>query len=835
MQSIFRRRVFALALAAIVAPVRSDADRPPDAGVEVERATEPGHEETPVEAPRVPTRRESQPRSPRAVVTRGLHRSVQVNVDSLQSNIVGDAANEPSMAIDPTDPDVIVIGWRQFDTVTSDFRQAGYAYSSDGGETWTFPGVLQPGQFRSDPVLAADSSGDFFYYSLSSTTTAEYFVSTDGGVSWTGPIAAPGGDKNWQVIDAEGAANDFIYAIWNSQFTCCAPGTDFTRSTNAAASFGGPYALPQHPKWGTLDVGPDGRLYVVGATLNQSSHLVLRSDNASNGFQIPTFPLAAQFNLGGVTTSGAPPNPGGLAGQVWIAVDRSAGPTSGYVYALGSVDPPGADPLDVHIVRSTNLGQSWSAPVAVNDNAGGGSYEWFGTLSVSPEGRIDVVWNDTRSGPATTSEVYYAYSTDAGVSFSAGLPVSPAYDSTVGWPVQNKMGDYYHMISASTHASLAYAATFNGEQDVYFLRVGDCNANGAHDSVDLAASASADVNANGIPDECEPDCNGNGVPDPVDLAGGTSADCNANAIPDECDVSSGASEDCDGDGVIDDCQVSFDLEPGSQGFTAGAAGDDATTGVWVRVDPVGTEAQPENDHTPSPGTMCFVTGQGTPGGTVGDNDVDGGRTTLLSPVLDLSAAGDPHVGYWRWYSNTAGSSPNADVFTVDVSGNGGLSWVNVETVGPAGPATSGGWSFHEFRVADLVPPTASVRLRFVASDLGAGSIVEAAIDDLVVLDCASCTAPVPGEVDDLLLGRSSPAVADLSWDAEPGADTYNVYRGAQHDASDLACYLSGLGSTAVSDDGALPPAGEALFYVVTAATCAGESPLGSGREAEPCP
>ena len=55
-------------------------------------------------------------------------------------------------------------------------------------------------------------------------------------------------------------------------------------------------------------------------------------------------------------------------------------------------------------------------------------------------------------------------------------------------------------------AHVAYAATFNGEQDVYYLRIGDydCNANGVGDSVDIADGTSPDRNGNGIPDECAP-------------------------------------------------------------------------------------------------------------------------------------------------------------------------------------------------------------------------------------------------------------------------------------------------------------------------------------------
>ncbi|MGD2111385.1 MAG: sialidase family protein, partial [Phycisphaerae bacterium] len=275
---------------------------------------------------------------------RGPFVSVQVNVNAMGNNIIGDAANEPSIAIDPTDPSKIAIGWRQFDTIASDFRQAGVAYSQDDGQTWTFPGVLDPGQFRSDPVLGADADGNFYYYSLSTVTTAEVFKSTDGGATWAAPVNGWGGDKEWMTVDRTSSiGQNNIYAIWNVQFSCCG-NTDFTRSINQGLSFQSPIKVPEPSmKWGTLDVGPDGTLYLAGATLDQSGHVFARSVNAKNTAQTPVFDLVTSISLGGTTSFGNP-NPDGLLGQVNIATDHSAGPSSGNVYVLASVNPPNADP-----------------------------------------------------------------------------------------------------------------------------------------------------------------------------------------------------------------------------------------------------------------------------------------------------------------------------------------------------------------------------------------------------------------------------------------------------------------------------------------------------------
>jgi len=428
------------------------------------------HQELP-DDPYVPVPPSQRVTSPSPQPIRNGHVSVQVNVDPSGANIVGDAANEPSIAVDPTNPSLISIGWRQFDTIASNFRQAGRGYSTDRGQTWTFPGVLDPGVFRSDPVLDFDAQGNFYYDSLTGDFNCYVFRSSDGGATWTPPVYAYGSDKQWLAVDRTGGPGDgHLYQNW-SPFTS----ETFNRSVDGGASFEPPVAIPEEPYWGVDTVAPDGAVYVAGQSSYSSELAVLRSSNAQDPGAVPSFDQTVVVDLGGELIGfGDPsPNPGGLLGQVWIAADHSSGPTRGNIYLLSSVDPPGADPLDVHFSRSTDRGATWSAPVRVNDDApGSNAWQWFGTMSVAPDGRIDVVWNDTRNDPGGfDSEFTYAYSADAGMSWSTNETLSPPFDPHLGWPQQDKLGDYYDMVSDSTGVHIAYAATFNGEQDVYYLHI----------------------------------------------------------------------------------------------------------------------------------------------------------------------------------------------------------------------------------------------------------------------------------------------------------------------------------------------------------------------------
>ena len=124
-------------------------------------------------------------------------------------------------------------------------------------------------------------------------------------------------------------------------------------------------------------------------------------------------------------------------------------------------------------VRSTDGGQTFSAPKRVNDDPiNHNKWHWFGTLAVAPNGRIDSVWLDTRNAANNTdSQLFYSYSTDGGVTWAPNVAVSNSFNPFLGYPNQNKMGDYMTIVSDNTGGDVAYAATFNGEEDVYYVRV----------------------------------------------------------------------------------------------------------------------------------------------------------------------------------------------------------------------------------------------------------------------------------------------------------------------------------------------------------------------------
>ncbi len=185
----------------------------------------------------------------------------------------------------------------------------------------------------------------------------------------------------------------------------------------------------------------------------------------------------------------------------------------------------------------------------------------------------------------------------------------------------------------------------------------------------------------------------------------------------------------------------------SMGFwQTGDPNDNATTGLWIVDEPVGSFSDPtdpstivqaDEDHTLS-GTDCAFTGNAGFLDGIGTNDVDDGHTTLFSPFYDLSAYTNPAFTYYRWYTNSppSGANPGADWWQVMVTDDG-VNWQYVEN----NLTSDKSWRRFAFRVKDYVNLTNQVRVKFIASDslrpgqnLDGGSLIEAAVDDFSLYD-----------------------------------------------------------------------------------------------------
>ena len=118
-----------------------------------------------------------------------------------------------------------------------------------------------------------------------------------------------------------------------------------------------------------------------------------------------------------------------------------------------------------------------------------------------------------------------------------------------------------------------------------------------------------------------------------------------------------------------------------------------------------------------------------------------------------------------------------------------LSRLASATVGPAGAGTSGGWIEAGFNVGDFVDLTSTIRVKFVASDLGDGSVVEAGIDDVRIIgvSCNPDTCLADINMDGELNFLDVSAFLALFADGELAADLTND---GQLNFLDVSAYLN---------------------------------------------
>jgi BNR/Asp-box repeat. len=408
------------------------------------------------------TSRTHEPPSAPWTVASGVN--VRVNQDAS-----GRDQNETVLSASPTTGSNLVGGANDYRTGSV---KCGFYASQDGGATWT-DGVLPETTyaFQGDPTAAHCADGSAVYVCLSFNGAFQphglfFYRSTSGGQTWTGPTTIlnrptgfPFADKEWVQCDRTPGSPyaNRIYVSW-TDFGINGSPILLRYSANNGTTWSGNVRVSDGAgtQGSVIAVGPDGAVNVAwdnGPNLGFD-----RSTNGGQTFGTDKFPSSVvDISADPVFRRNSFPT---------MDVDRSEGPYKGTIYIAWS-DARNGDP-DILLVRSTDNGQTWSAPLRVNDDAvGNGADQFFPWLAVDPLGRVAVTFFDRRRSPGGRPyEIWGAISRDGGVTFDTNFLIS---DTPSDGSLNGFVGDYSGLAATATHLHPLWTdlRAGTGETDAY--------------------------------------------------------------------------------------------------------------------------------------------------------------------------------------------------------------------------------------------------------------------------------------------------------------------------------------------------------------------------------
>lgn len=340
--------------------------------------------------------------------------------------------NEVSICIDPKNTNQLVAG----------ANLNSYYYSTNAGLNWA-RGTLTSSLYGvwGDPCIIVDTAGAFYYFHLSNPPGGNWIdrivcqKSTNGGVNWSNPGTYMGlnppkaQDKEWACVDR---TNNRIYVTWTEfDFYGSGNSNDSTRILFSRNSDGGTTWSPalrinklsgdcrdlDNTVEGAVPcVGPNGEIYTAwsGPVVFNSQFGIFFDKSTDGGNTWLANDILATYQPGGWVYN--IPGIYRCNGLPITCCDISNGPYRGSIY-INYTDSAGPNDVDVKIVKSTNGGLNWSAPIRVNDDPAG-RHQFFTWMTIDQiTGHIYIVFYDRRNYTDFQTDVFIARSTDGGSTF----------------------------------------------------------------------------------------------------------------------------------------------------------------------------------------------------------------------------------------------------------------------------------------------------------------------------------------------------------------------------------------------------------------------------------
>ncbi|MFW9831361.1 MAG: sialidase family protein [Candidatus Thorarchaeota archaeon] len=371
---------------------------------------------------------------------------------------------EPTLAI--LSDGRILVGWKEAESHDGPGRRVGFAYSTDGGRTYT-PNILMTrlssNNFQSDPWLVADANDNAYFVWIEFNDIAVnnppegvgVAKTIDGGESWTPPVNAADtpefDDKETACVDSEGN----LYIVWdhftlNQNYEITDYDLRFTNSTDGGASFS-PTIIPAVPAIPYIHCSSNDTLfitYINGTTEEAPNNQIFLTKSSDRGLSwSPSVLINPFYDLVDLIT----------------VVNTDSQQNVYVAYSAGSsIDP---NYREIYVIKSTDGGLTWSTPVQVNDDSIG--MQRMVEMYIADDDSIHVAWLDARLGGWN---IYYSYSTDGATTFSPNERISE-----VGFPLTfTRPGDYFCMRPAPDGTMcIVWTDGRNGiDHDIYFARQG---------------------------------------------------------------------------------------------------------------------------------------------------------------------------------------------------------------------------------------------------------------------------------------------------------------------------------------------------------------------------